>query len=206
MRTPSMRSIRFHPSPAPESWPETRPAWHARAIAAIAGLGVFSASVVELSKRVRMQRRKTGEPRILTVWSNGPIRTILDPHGRSAHEPSAQMRPKSRRRAKNTTCKIAVGVLAGAVLGAAAVQGLQAQAKPKAYIVTESEVLDAAGLAAYAPTAQAAIRAAGGRSLAPATTKAVAFIGDPPKRVGISEWESMEKAQAWRLQNSARHG
>ena len=67
--------------------------------------------------------------------------------------------------------------------------------------VTELEVIDAAGLAAYGPVAQAAIRAAGGRSLAPATTKAVAFIGEAPKRVGISEWESMEKAQAWR--NSA---
>jgi uncharacterized protein (DUF1330 family) len=101
----------------------------------------------------------------------------------------------------NTKYKIAVGVLAGAALGAAAVQGLHAQTKPKAYIVTESEVIDPAGLAAYAPIAQAAIKTAGGRSLAPATTKAVAFLGDAPKRVGISEWESMEKAQAWR--NSA---
>jgi uncharacterized protein (DUF1330 family) len=98
----------------------------------------------------------------------------------------------------NTKCKVAMGMLAGAVLGAAAVQGLHAQAKPKAYIITESEVIDAEGLKAYAPSAQAALRAAGGRSLAPATTKVVAFLGEAPKRVGISEWESMEKAQAWR--------
>ena len=101
----------------------------------------------------------------------------------------------------NAKYTIAIAMLAGAAFGAAAVQGLHAQAKPKAYIVTESEVLDAAGLAAYTPKAQAALRAAGGRSLAPATTKAVAFIGEAPKRVGISEWESLEKAQAWR--NSA---
>jgi len=101
----------------------------------------------------------------------------------------------------NTKYKIVMGVLVGAALGAAAVQGLHAQAKPKAYIVTESEVIDPAGLAAYTPIAQAAVRKAGGRSLAPATTKAVAFVGEAPKRVGISEWESMEKAQAWR--NSA---
>jgi hypothetical protein len=63
----------------------------------------------------------------------------------------------------NTTHKIALGVLAGAALGAAAVQGLHAQAKPKAYIVTETEVIDAAALAAYVPQAQAAARAAGGR-------------------------------------------
>jgi uncharacterized protein (DUF1330 family) len=98
----------------------------------------------------------------------------------------------------NTKCKVAIGALAGAVLGAAAVQGIYAQAKPKAYIITESEVIDAEGLKAYAPIAQAALRAAGGRSLAPATTNVVVFLGEGPKRVGISEWESMEKAKAWR--------
>jgi len=98
----------------------------------------------------------------------------------------------------NTTCKIALSLVAGAALGGAAVQGLHAQAKPKAYIVTESEVLNADALKAYAPKAQAAIRAAGGRSLAPATTNAVALVGEPPKRVGISEWENLEQAKAWR--------
>ena len=101
----------------------------------------------------------------------------------------------------NSKSKLVLALVVGAAVGAATVHGLHAQAKPKAYIITESEVIDAAGLAAYGPVAQAAIRAAGGRSLAPATTKAVAFIGEAPKRVGISEWESMEKAQAWR--NSA---
>ena len=94
--------------------------------------------------------------------------------------------------------KLALAVIAGAAIGAAAVEGLHAQAKPKAYIVTETEVIDAAALADYRPQAQAAIRAAGGRSLAPATEKAVAVVGAPPKRVGVSEWENMEKAQAWR--------
>ena len=55
-----------------------------------------------------------------------------------------------------------LAVVAGASLGAAAVQGLHAQVKPKAYIVTETEVIDAAALAAYVPQAQAAVRAAGG--------------------------------------------
>jgi uncharacterized protein (DUF1330 family) len=105
---------------------------------------------------------------------------------------------RTRRRVMNTKCKVAIGALAGAVLGAAAVQGIYAQAKPKAYIITESEVIDAEGLKAYAPIAQAALRAAGGRSLAPATTNVVVFLGEGPKRVGISEWESMEKAKAWR--------
>jgi len=97
--------------------------------------------------------------------------------------------------------KIVLAVVAGVALGAAAVQGLHAQAKPKAYIVTESEVLDAAALAAYRPKIVAAIQAAGGRRLAPATDKIVAFVGQAPKRIGITEWDSLEKAQAYR--NSA---
>ena len=101
----------------------------------------------------------------------------------------------------NTKYKTVVAVVAGAALGAAAVQGLHAQAKPKAYIVTESEVLDAAALAAYRPKVVAAIQAAGGRRLAPATDKVVAFVGQAPKRIGITEWDTLEKAQAYR--NSA---
>ena len=94
--------------------------------------------------------------------------------------------------------KIFIGVLVGGVLGAAAVQGLHAQAKPKAYIVTESEILDAAALADYTPKAQAAAKAAGGRpGIVPAGGKIVALVGEPPKRFGVSEWESVDKAQTY---------
>lgn len=103
----------------------------------------------------------------------------------------------------NTKYKIALSVLAGAALGAAAVQGLHAQSQPKAYIVTESEVLDAAALASSRPLAAAAVQAAGGRRLAPAGGKIVAFVGEAPKRIGITEFESLEKAQAYR--NSAAY-
>jgi len=89
-------------------------------------------------------------------------------------------------------------MLAGVAIGVVAVQGLQAQGKPKAYIVTETEVLDAAALAAYLPQAQTAARAAGGRpGVVPAGGKVVGLIGEPPKRFGVSEWESLEKAQAY---------
>jgi uncharacterized protein (DUF1330 family) len=93
---------------------------------------------------------------------------------------------------------VALSMVAGAALGGAAIQGLHAQAKPKAYIVTESELLDAAALAAYVPQAQAAVRTAGGRpGVVPAGGKIVELIGTPPKRFGVSEWESVEKAQAY---------
>ena len=61
-----------------------------------------------------------------------------------------------------TRFTVALSMLAGITIGAVAVQGLHAQAKPKAYIITETEVLDAAALAAYTPQVRAAIAAAGG--------------------------------------------
>lgn len=97
-----------------------------------------------------------------------------------------------------TKYAVALSLLAGVAIGAVAVQGLHAQAKPKAYLVTESELLDATALAAYLPKAREAIRAAGGNiDFIPAGGKVVSVVGEAPKRAGISEWESLEKAQAW---------
>jgi uncharacterized protein (DUF1330 family) len=98
----------------------------------------------------------------------------------------------------NPKFKIALSVLAGAALGAAAVQGLHAQAKPKAYIVTELEVLDAAANAAFTPLIRAAQTAGGGRNLRTAGGKVVAFVGTAPKSVGITEFDSLDQAVAWR--------
>jgi uncharacterized protein (DUF1330 family) len=97
-----------------------------------------------------------------------------------------------------TRYSVPLAMVAGIAIGAAAVQTLHAQAKPKAYLVTESEILDQAALAEYAPKAQANAKAAGGRpGVVPANGKIVGLIGDPPKRFGVSEWESLEKAQAY---------
>ena len=63
--------------------------------------------------------------------------------------------------------KIAVAVTAGVAIGALAVQGLHAQAKPPVYFVAEIEVTNPDAYAKeYAPKAQAIIKAAGGRFLA----------------------------------------
>ena len=96
---------------------------------------------------------------------------------------------------------IGLSMLAGATLGAAAVNGLHAQAKSKAYLVTEIQVIDAAAQATYAPAVQAALEAAGGRNFFTAGGKSVSFIGQAPQVVAISEWDSLEQAQTWR--NSA---
>jgi hypothetical protein len=63
----------------------------------------------------------------------------------------------------HTKSKIVLALVAGVALGAAAVQGLHAQAKPKAYLVTESEVLDQAALDSYMPGVTGALPAGGGR-------------------------------------------
>ena len=97
----------------------------------------------------------------------------------------------------NTKPKIVIALVAGVALGAAAIQGLQAQAKPKAYTVAELEVLDATALAAYVPKVLDAQKAAGARPLRTAGGKIVAMEGTAPKRVAITEFDSLEQAEAF---------
>jgi uncharacterized protein (DUF1330 family) len=97
----------------------------------------------------------------------------------------------------NTKLKIALAVAAGAAFGAAAMHGLHAQAKPKAYSLTEIEVLDTAALAAYVPLVTATIKTAGGRNFNTGGGRITAFTGEPPKRVALIEWDSLEQAQAY---------
>jgi uncharacterized protein (DUF1330 family) len=96
---------------------------------------------------------------------------------------------------------IALAMFAGVGLGAAAVQGLHAQAKPPVYSVAEIDIVDQAAYSTYVPKAQAAIKAGGGKLLAAGGT-ITAVDGAPPKsRVVIQQWDSLEKYQAYR--NSA---
>jgi uncharacterized protein (DUF1330 family) len=107
-----------------------------------------------------------------------------------------------------TSYVVAISLIAGAALGAAAIQGLHAQAKPKAYLVTESEILDRAAVPPYGTVLSPAMQAAGGRWVNDGTgptEKITAVIGDAPKRFGVVEFENLDKAQAW-LKSSAREG
>ena len=94
---------------------------------------------------------------------------------------------------------VALSMIAGAALGGAAVQGVQAQlAAKKAYAITELESLDAQAAADIAKRVQAAQAEAGGRNLRTAGGKVVGLEGPPPpKRVGLTEWDSLEKAEAF---------
>ena len=73
--------------------------------------------------------------------------------------------------------KVAVAMLAGVALGALAVQGLHAQAKPPLYVVAEI--------------------AAGGRILA-VGQNITPIEGTPPKRASIQQWESVEQYNTYR--------
>jgi len=99
----------------------------------------------------------------------------------------------------------ALAMLAGAAIGATAVNGLHAQAKAPVYVVTQIDVTnpDAYGKE-YAPKAQALIKASGGRFVAlggvagAGAGKVTAFEGEAPKRVTIQVWDNIEQYQAYR--------
>jgi uncharacterized protein (DUF1330 family) len=96
---------------------------------------------------------------------------------------------------------LAIAMLAGGALGAAAVQGLHAQAKPPVYQVTEIDVSAAnvdAYIKEYAPKAQALIRSNGGRPLAGTQNVTTLEGAAPTRRVAITQWDSLEKLQAYR--------
>ena len=92
---------------------------------------------------------------------------------------------------------VALSIAAGIGIGAVVVESLHAQAKPKAYTVSELELIDAAANAAFVPLVQAAQKAAGGRAFRTGGGKIVAMEGEAPKRVAITEWDSLDQAEAF---------
>ena len=99
---------------------------------------------------------------------------------------------------------VGLGLLAGTVVGAAAITGLHAQAKSPIYLVSEIDVTNPEAYGKeFAPKAQATIKAAGGRFIviggtAGSGAKPVTGIsGTPPKRVTIQAWDSLEAMNAW---------
>jgi uncharacterized protein (DUF1330 family) len=104
-----------------------------------------------------------------------------------------------------TQYTVALAMVAGAAIGATAVNGLHAQAKAPVYVVTEIDVTNPDGYGKeYAPKTQALIKSSGGRFVAlggvagAGAGEVTAFDGEAPKRVAVQVWDSMEQYQAYR--------
>ena len=97
-----------------------------------------------------------------------------------------------------TQYTVTLALLAGAALGAAAIQTLHAQAAPKAYVIAQNVVKDEAGyMKDFAPSMSKAIEAAGGKYLVRGG-KTISMHGAvPASRVVILQFDSVDKAQAW---------
>jgi uncharacterized protein (DUF1330 family) len=90
---------------------------------------------------------------------------------------------------------VAASMLAGTAIGAVvAVQSLHAQPTLPAYVIAEIDVADQEGYAKeYQP---AALKAIPGVKFLSRGSMIVALKGEPPKRIVVFAFESMEKAQA----------
>jgi uncharacterized protein (DUF1330 family) len=93
---------------------------------------------------------------------------------------------------------VALAMAASFALGAIAVHGLHAQARPPGYVVVEAAVKDNDGyVKEFIPPAAKAIAEAGGKYVVRGG-KTASFAGTPPaSRVVVLQFESMDKAQAW---------
>jgi uncharacterized protein (DUF1330 family) len=90
---------------------------------------------------------------------------------------------------------IAAGVT-GVLTGAAAIQTLHAQAKPPAYLISEIEVTDAPTYQTYVDGVNPVIAKHGGKFIVRGG-KTLSVAGDPPKRVAVAIFESMDQAAAF---------
>ena len=98
----------------------------------------------------------------------------------------------------HTKFRFALAVAVGAALGAAATQGLHAQAKLKAYSVGELEILDAAAEASAITHARRTIEGMHGRPLFTSNGRVVQIEGAAaPKTVALVEWDSLDDAIAF---------
>ena len=90
---------------------------------------------------------------------------------------------------------VVLSMIAGAAVGAAAIQGLHAQTK-KVYMISESEIVgDRGALDAYNTQVQKALKDAGGTLVI--SDNVTKVLGEAPQRVGVTEFDSLERAKAW---------
>jgi len=94
----------------------------------------------------------------------------------------------------NTSAKLVIATAVGILIGAAGIEGTNAQSRPPAYLVAEFEITDPAIWKAYVDGARAnpsvgefIVRAAKGTTLS----------GQPPKTITIVKYATIEDALAF---------
>ena len=96
----------------------------------------------------------------------------------------------------NTRIAHVASLLAATALGALGSQVLHAQAKAPAYVIGEIDIRDEAPFdKEYVPPAAKAVVDGGGKYIVRGG-RSVALYGEPPKRIAIMAFESLEKAEA----------
>jgi uncharacterized protein (DUF1330 family) len=96
-----------------------------------------------------------------------------------------------------TQLGIGLSLIASFVLGGVAVHSLNAQTKPPVFYVAEVELTDQAGyMKEFVPKAQSVVASSGGRFLVQGG-KTTPLVGEPPKRIVIQQWESLDQLQKW---------
>lgn len=99
-----------------------------------------------------------------------------------------------------TSTTAVLAALAGAAIGALAVQGIHAQAKaPAAYHIAEIDVSNEDVFTKqWIPKAEETVKAAGGVYLV-RSTNVERIEGAAPKRLLITKWDNIDKLSAWRI-------
>jgi uncharacterized protein (DUF1330 family) len=100
-----------------------------------------------------------------------------------------------------TEYAVAIATLAGITIGGAAVQALHAQAKPRAYVVIEIDVMNQEPFfKEFVPAVVKTITEQGGKFLARGGSlvniEGPAPVSSEDKRLRVVEFENMEKARA----------
>jgi len=109
-----------------------------------------------------------------------------------------------------TYLTVTLSTLAGFAIGATAIHGLHAQAKPPAYVIAEIDVANFEGYSKeYLGPSSKALLERGAKYLARGSRTA-SIKGDPPKRIVLLTFDSFEQAQSafasQAFQDAARTG
>jgi uncharacterized protein (DUF1330 family) len=108
---------------------------------------------------------------------------------------------EDREEPMKTNYKLAIALIAGTAIGGTAIQGLHAQAKPPAYVIIPILKINDAdtyktGVIDKASATAGEMAAAGGHFII-RSQKFTSLDGDPPVRLVVIAFDSVEKAQAF---------